>query len=118
MVKAQQPGDYDVNNAADDDVNSAADDDLLPDGWIKRESCKKPGIFAYIHSESGARSSRKPTASTEEKIIDKWAMKQRRKSKGTSSAVGVDVGVGADNEGGALKLEPTTKGRFDRCLDL
>ena len=109
----------DMNYVEEDEAeDSAADDDLLPDGWIKRESRKKPGIFAYIHSESGARSSRKPTASTEEKIIDKWAMKQRRKSKGTSSAVGVDVGVGADNEGGALKLEPTTKGRFDRCLDL
>ena len=28
MVKAQQPGDDVLNNAADDDVNNAADDDL------------------------------------------------------------------------------------------
>ena len=28
MVKAQQPGDDDLNNAANDDVNNAADDDL------------------------------------------------------------------------------------------
>ena len=50
-----------VNDDNDDD-DASDDEKRLPDGWIREDSRSNPGKFVYVHSESGTRCGKRPTA--------------------------------------------------------
>ena len=93
LLSFKSDGDMGPTIAGIDDVEGgvaeASDDKKrLSDGWIRKDSRKKLGNFVYAHSESGTRSGKRPTLSTERGLIEMWMKKRRKSDRGEADESG------------------------------
>ena len=53
--------------------------ELIPDGWEEIWSRSKPGTRAYIHTETGARTTVRPDELNQVELVRKWQQVPRKK---------------------------------------
>ena len=58
-------------------VVSPKQENRLPDGWERKESRSEPGTYVFVHLETGVRTDRQPTESTQQASIE-FCLSQRQ----------------------------------------